>query len=146
MKVQKSIDINVAPDKVWQFLVKPEKILQWCITFKKFEYAGEQRSGIGTPLFIEEDAGNGLMKMQFEVSEWKENEMIALRMISGASLKAYIQEWRIESIPSGSRFTYMEALTFPMGVLGKLIGFFAEKMSARTIDKMLSKLKVLTEI
>ena len=48
MKVQKSIEIAAPPDKVWPFLIEPEKILEWCITFLKLEYTGEQRSGVGT--------------------------------------------------------------------------------------------------
>ncbi len=32
MKVQRSIEIAATPEKIWSFLVEPEKILRWCIT------------------------------------------------------------------------------------------------------------------
>ena len=83
MRIQKSIEANVPANKVWPFFVEPEKIMQWCITFKKFEYTSDQHSGVGTPIYIEEQAGGPLMKMKFEISEWKENETVALRMVSG---------------------------------------------------------------
>jgi len=38
MKVEKSIEILVAPEKIWPFLVDPEKILMWFDSFKKCEY------------------------------------------------------------------------------------------------------------
>lgn len=145
MKVQKSIEISANPEKIWPFLILPEKVMQWCITFRKFEYTGDQRSGVGTPLYIEEQAGGGLTKMKFEVTEWKENAKLALRMVSGANYGSYIQQFLLEPISSGSRFTFMEEIVLPYGVLGKLIGIMAQRMSSATAEKMLTKLKSLAE-
>ncbi len=145
MKVQKSIEINASPERIWTYIVEPEKVLRWCITYKRFEYTSDQRSGAGTPLYIEEQAGGGLTKMQFEVTEWKENARLALQMVSGASYKSYRQELILEPIQAGSRFTFMEEIILPYGIIGKLIGIFAERMSSETVDKMLTKLKALVE-
>jgi len=41
MRVERSVEIAAPPEKIWPFLVEPEKILEWCITFEKFEYTGE---------------------------------------------------------------------------------------------------------
>jgi len=62
------------------------------VTFRKFEYAGRRRTGVGTPLYIEEQAGGRLAKMKFEVIEWKKDEKLALRMVSGANYGSYHQE------------------------------------------------------
>ena len=145
MKVQKAIEIAAPPEKVWPFFVEPEKVLQWCITFRRFEYAGSQRSGVGTSLYIEEQAGGRLSKMQFEVTEWKENEKLALRMVSGANYGSYHQQWLLERSPSGSRFTFMEDIELPYGVIGKLMGLVAQRMSEATVVKMEAKLKELAE-
>jgi len=145
MKVQKSIEVAATPNNVWKFFVEPEKVLQWCITFKKFEYTGNQRSGKGTPLYIEEEAGGRLSKMQFEVTEWKENEKLTIRMVSGGSYTSYEQRFSVEPAPSGSKVTFMEEIILPYGVIGKLIGAIAQGMSNATVDKMLAKLKVLAE-
>ena len=145
MRVQKSIEINAPPERIWPFFVEPEKVLQWYSTFRRFEYTSNQRSGVGTPLYIEEQAGGGLTKMQFEVTGWKENEQVALRMVSGASYKSYVQQWSLEPIPSGSRVTFKEKVILPGGIIGKLIGLIAQRMSAATVDKMLAKFKVLAE-
>lgn len=146
MKVSESIEINAPPSKVWPFLVEPEKVLQWCITFKKFEYCAQQRSGPGTPLYIEEDAGAGLTRMNFVVQDWKENEKLDLRMVSGASYKSYEQHLALEPTAGGSRFTYGEELVLPYGILGQMMGLVAERMSAKTLHTMLSRLKVLAEV
>jgi uncharacterized protein YndB with AHSA1/START domain len=141
MRVQKSIETNVPANKVWPFFVEPEKIMQWCITFKKFEYTSDQHSGVGTPLYIEEQAGGPLMKMRFEIAEWKENEMVTLRMVSGPMMKSYEQFWKIEATPSGSRISIGEDIEFSLGILGKLLDSIEARASEGTIDKMLEKLK-----
>ncbi len=145
MRVRDSVEISAAPAKIWPFLIEPQKVLQWCITFKKFEYAGQQKTGVGTPLYIEEDAGNGLTKMQFVVDEWKENEKLGLKMVSGASYPLHEQHMSLEPSAGGSRFTYGEEIVLPFGILGKLMGLVAERMSAGTLHKMLFKLKALAE-
>ncbi len=145
MKAQESIEIAAPPAKIWPFLIDPRKVMQWCITFRKFEYCGDQRSGVGTPLHIEENAGTGLTKMEFVVREWKENEKLALGMVSGASYRSYEQQLVLEPTSTGSRFTYGEEIVLPYGFLGRLIGVAAEQMSRRTLRQMLVKLKALAE-
>ncbi len=145
MKVSESVEIMAAPARIWPFLVDPEKVLQWCVTFKKFEYVGDQHSGKGTPLYIEEDPGNGLTKMQFVVQDWRENEELDLRMVGGASYKSYDLQMSLEPCDGGSRFTFGEEVVLPYGILGQLIGLIAERMSARTLHTELGKLKALAE-
>ncbi len=89
MKIQESTEINAPPEKIWPFFVEPDKVLQWCITFRKFEYTGEQRSGVGTPIFIEEQSGPSHMEINYEVVEWQENEKLAIQMVSGTGVKSY---------------------------------------------------------
>ena len=146
MRVQKAIEVNVPANRVWPYFVEPERILQWCITFKKFEYTSNQRSGVGTPIYIQEQAGGPLMKMRFEITEWKENEMVTLRMVSGPMMKSYEQFWKLETTPSGSRIYFREDIEFSLGVIGKLMDSIESRSSAGTIDKMLVKLKSLVEV
>ena len=146
MKVQRSVEIAAPPEKVWPFLVEPDRILKWCITFRKFEYTGDQRSGAGTPFYVEEKSGPApLMKFNFAVTEWIENERIAFRMTSGSGAKSYEHSWTIEATPSGSRFTFAEDIEMPFGVIGKLIGLVGQSVSRATAGKMLAELKSLAE-
>lgn len=145
MKIQKAIEIHAPPEKIWPFFVEPEKVLQWYSTFRKFEYTGSQHSGVGTPVYIEEQAGGPLMKLNFEATEWEQNTKLALQMVSGSGVKSYHQIWLLENIPSGSRFTFTEEIELPMGIIGKLLGLIAQKMSEATVDKIQFKLKTLAE-
>ncbi len=145
MKTQRSLDVSAPPEKVWPYFVDPQKILQWCMTFKKFEYTASQRGGVGTPVYIEEQAGGPLMKMNFEIAECVENQKVTLRMLSGPMLKSYQHWWSLETIPTGTRVSFAEEIEFGMGFLGKLLGFIEGKSAPATIDKMLTRLKALVE-
>ena len=146
MRVQRSIEIAAEPEKIWPFLIEPEKILKWCITFKQFEYTGEKRNSVGTTFYLEEKAGPmPLMKLTFMVTEWVENERFAFRKTSGAGVKEYEQGWTIRANPAGSRFTFIEDVELPFGIIGKLIGVVGQLSSAATAKKMLVMLKNLAE-
>ncbi len=145
MHVQKSIEILAPAEKAWPFFVEPDKVLQWCITFKRFEYASPQSGGVGTLIYIEEQAGGPTMKMNFKITDCRENQKLALRMVSGSGVQSYEQSWSLEPAPSGSRFTFQENIELPYGLIGKLLGAVLEPMSAGTVDKMLLKLKALAE-
>ncbi len=145
MKIHESIEIASPPGKIWPFLVEPEKILKWCITLQKFEYTGEQCSGIGTTFYSEEKARGPLMKLNFTVTEWVENQKITFKMASGNFVKGYEQWWTIEPIASGSRFNFAEEVKMPWGIFGGLIGFLGRSSSEKHANEMLIKLKSLVE-
>lgn len=66
-------------------------------------------------------------------------------MTSGTGVKGYEQRWIVETTPSGSRFTFMENVKLPFGIIGKLIGLVARRSSEAHVGEMLAKLKNLAE-
>ena len=145
MQVKKSIEIKAPAERIWPYLIDPEKIMQWCITFREFEYTGEQDSGVGTAIFIEEKAAGPVMKMDFSVTEWEENEVVTLKKVSGSMPKSYQQRWHIQPQNGDSEFTFFEEIQMPWGFIGKLIESFGQGASERTVDEMLQILKRLVE-
>ena len=145
MKILRAIEINSPPEEVWSYFTEPEKVLQWYSTFRKFEYLTDKRSGVGTAYYIEEKAAGPLMKMNFKATEWDEGRKIALQMTTGSGVKSYRQAWHLDPTHSGTRFTFMEEIELPFGILGKLIGPIAQIMSTTTVRKMQLKLKDLVE-
>jgi uncharacterized protein YndB with AHSA1/START domain len=145
MKIERSIEISAPPERIWPYFVEPENILQWSITFREFRFTGEPQYGLGAPVYIEEKASGPLMKMNFEITEWAENERIRLKMISGAPLKSYEQLWTLQPTDTGTVFTFFEEIVFPLGILGKLIGFVGKGSSYKYVTEMQSILKSLVE-
>ena len=66
-------------------------------------------------------------------------------MTSGNFVKGYEQRWTVEATPSGSRFSFMEEVKLPYGIIGKVIGLFGRRSEAATVGEMLTKLKSLAE-
>jgi uncharacterized protein YndB with AHSA1/START domain len=145
MKVQKSIAIEASRQSIWPFLVQPAKILEWYEAMHRLEYRGEQRGGVGTTFYAEEEAAGHLMKLNFVITDWVEYERIAFKMTSSDFVKSYEQTWTLEPVPTGTRFTYTEDITLPYGAAGKLLGLFAHRRSQSTLGAMLGKLKGFAE-
>ena len=145
MKLQKSIAIAAAPEKIWPLLVEPEGIKQWCGPVQRIFYTSEQHGGMGTPFYFEERAVGRLMKLHFVVTEWVVNRSVAYKMTSGNLVKGYEQRYTLESAPTGIRVTCFENVILPFGLLGKFIELFRRPVSEAHLEGMLVNLKSLAE-
>jgi uncharacterized protein YndB with AHSA1/START domain len=145
MKVEKSIQISATPEKIWPFLVQPEKVVMWFDSFKKYEYTSEKQSGIGTAYYVEEKVPGPLRKINFEVVDWDENQRLTLKMSSGKNVSGYEIRWNLSEVPSGTTFHFVEDVGMPFGVIGKVLGKVGQKTADKMIEGMLTKLKKLSE-
>ena len=145
MKVEKSIMISVDPEKIWPFLVKPEKILMWFDSFEKCEYADEKHTGVGTAYYIEEKVPGPLRKINFKVINWTENESLTLEMTSGKNVTSYEIRFNLEATQSGTAFHFVEEIGMPFGVIGKILGVLGQATADKMVEGMLMKLKNLSE-
>ena len=145
MLVSMSVDINAPPEKVWPFLVEPEKAKQWFTALKKFEYTSEVDEGVGSTFFWEEEANGKIYNLNFETTEWVENRIFGYRMTSGDFFKSYDERWEIDPTETGSRFTFNDHIEFPYGPIGKVIGWFASRGAEETGAEVLANLKRLAE-
>ena len=145
MLVRMSVDIQAPPEKVWPYLVEPEKTMQWFTALKVFEYTNGKNGGVSSTFYWEETAGSTLYKLHFVTTEWVENEVFGYRMTSGDFFKSYDERWEIETTPDGCRFSFNDHIEFPYGPIGKIIGWFAAPNSRATGKEVLAKLKRLAE-
>lgn len=145
MKVEKSIKISAPPEKIWPFLVDPEKILMWFDSFKKCEYSDDKHSGVGTAYYVEEKVPGPLRKINFEVKYWNENENLVLEMTSGKNVNSYKIRWNLKGTQSGTTFHFVEEIGMPFGVIGKILGVLGQGTADKMVENMLVKLKNLSE-
>jgi uncharacterized protein YndB with AHSA1/START domain len=145
MRIERSIEITAAPQQVWPLLVEPEEILKWFTLLESFEYTSEPRRGAGATFHYEEKSGGRLMKLDYRVTDWVENERFAFVLVSGP-LRKDDQVWRIEGIPTGSRVTLEEDVELSGGVFGRiLLALFVGRMIGRHLMEILENLKRLAE-
>jgi uncharacterized protein YndB with AHSA1/START domain len=144
MKLQRSIEIAAPPEKVWPYLVEPEKIMKWFTLLKKFEYTSKRCGGVGTTFYYEEKSGPMLMKINYRVTEWVENEKLAFILTSGFPKKDD-QIWSLEATPSGSRFTFTEDFEVRWGVIGRAMGKMLGGSIGKGIEMIIGNLKSVVE-
>jgi uncharacterized protein YndB with AHSA1/START domain len=143
MFVSMSVDIAASPEKVWPYLVEPEKCKQWFTALKVFEYTSEAHRGVGSTSYWKEEAAGRVYEINFETTEWVENKVFGYRQTSG-DFKSYEERWVIEYIPTGCRFTFNDRIEFK-GIFGPVIGIFAANNARKTGAQILAKLKRLAE-
>ena len=145
MHVRQSVEIATPPERIWPLLIEPDNVLKWYPTLRRFEYEDAGQRGPGARVYAEEKASGMLMKLHFVITDWVEDRMVSLHMVSGTGVKGYDQSWRVEPVPTGSRFTFEEHVELPYGVLGTLLGRVGQRSSEGHVREMLAKLKVLAE-
>lgn len=146
MRIQRSIVIASAAEKIWPLLVEPAGIKQWCGPVQRIFYTGQQHSGLGTPFYFEERAMGTLMKLHFVATEWMVNRSVAFKMTSGNLVRGYEQRYTLESAPTGIRVTIFENVLLPCGILGRFFELFRRHTSETHLEGMLVRLKSLAEI
>jgi len=145
MRAEKSIEIKAPPERIWPFFIEPDKIMRWFTLLRKFEYTGDKRSGVGTTFYYEEKSGPRLMKLNFKVTEWVENERLAFIMTSGP-LKKDDEVWSIKATPSGSIVALIMNVEMPWGIIGKIMDtLFVGRIVGKHEEEMLANLKTLVE-
>jgi uncharacterized protein YndB with AHSA1/START domain len=146
MRIHRSIHIAADSGRIWPLLIDPEKIQQWCPPVRTIRFTGEQKHGIGTRFYFEEKAGGQLLKLHMIVTEWKQNVSIAFEMAAGNLVKSYSQRYVIKTMAQGSHVTVFEEVRLPYGIIGSIAGLFRRPVSNAHLDRMLAKLKNLSEV
>ena len=144
MKVSMSVDIDAPPERVWPYLVEPDKTMSWYTMLEKFEYTSDE-PGPDSTFYWEEDVRGKIYWNHFRTTEWVENRVFAYEMTSSSFFKAYTERWQIEPTATGCTFSFNDDMVFPYGLWGKVMGFFGERMAKKSSQQILQNLKRLAE-
>jgi len=134
-----------SPQRVWPLLVQPEAIPKWFTLLEGFRYTSEPPHGPGATFHYDERSGGRLMKCDYRVVDWVENERFSFTLTSGPMAKDD-QAWRIDPLPLGSRVTLEEDVELGGGVFGRmLLKLGVGRGIGRHLEEMLVNLKRLAE-
>ena len=142
-RVEKAIEIEASPDKVWEMLAL-DRWPEWMDGWKNAEYTSEVRKSkdkykVGALAHITELN----TKYDFEITESLENEKITfLSKGKGGGRLTMTITYILEPLEKGTKLTYAMDYEPPWGLLGKALG----KLTAgRIVEKELKKLKSILE-
>ena len=132
-RMEKSIEIRVPPERVWEILPL-DRLIEWVPGYKRDLKSVEYTSEIRTP----EDrlrvgaTARGIPKKKgkfdFEVTESLENQKFTYRL--SGSLNVLVTSI-LEPVQQGTKFTYVYDYEMPWGILGKI----AEKLLISELKK-----------
>ena len=144
MKIHRSIEIAAPPEKVWPLLTKRENLLQWHPNSKRFDFIGEQRSGVGALFYMEGESGGRLMRSVCEITELQENKKFAFHEILGMTRK-FDATYTIEATEKGSRLSIMWDTVMPYWIIGTMMLLLFGKQWVIMTNTMLANVKKLAE-
>jgi uncharacterized membrane protein len=138
-RIEKSIEINVPPEKIWP-IVKWENVPQWFDTVKKVEWTSKEHNTVGSTFHVVQEAGGAKMEADDEITEVIENEKMGFRTISGNA--TVIGSVTLSPTKAGTKVTITQDYELPYSILGKLIDKLrVHKVLENSIEKALKKLK-----
>jgi uncharacterized protein YndB with AHSA1/START domain len=145
VKIQRSIETAASPQTVWPLLVQAEAIPKWFTLLEGFCYTSEPPHGPGATFHYDERSGGRLMRCDYRVTDWVENQRFAFSLTAGPMRKDD-QVWRVEPLPAGSRVTLEEDVELGGGVFGRMIlKLGVGRGIGKHLEGMLSNLKALAE-
>ena len=144
MKVEKSIEIKVSPEKLWPLLFKKENVVKWHPNAQEFDFIGEKQSGLGAKFYMVGKSDGRVMRSVCEITEWQENKKMTFREIWGMT-KKFETKFSIEPTKTGSRLTMFWDTVMPYWIIGQIMLSMKSKQWVKMSEKMLENIKKLAE-
>jgi len=144
-RVEKSIEIEVPPEKVWELLAL-DRLPEWNEEYGNVKYTSEVRNpedkyrvGASSHTNIK-----GAGAIDFEITESLKNEKMTFRMI-GKRANNTVVTYVLKSVDEGTQFAYVMTYQLPWGSLGKFLEKMGQGMLEKEAEKSLEKLKSILE-
>jgi uncharacterized membrane protein len=145
VRIEKSIEIKVTPDKVWEMLAL-DKAVEWMEGWKTVKYTSEVRVPedkykVGATALIAEH-----VKYDFEITESLENAKMVWQSAGGRAKPKMIRSYTLKHTETGTLVMSVFDYTSPFSVLGKIVDKTGgQRIAEKDVEKSLEKLKSFLE-
>ena len=134
MSVNAGIKVVAPIDRVWSFVVDPERVLGYMSGVTRWEVEGDERSGRGARYRVLFRIGAAEIGGLIEVVEFDAPHEFAWTSVLGIDQRG---RWRLRELPGGQ--TKVE-LRLAYGVAGSgRSGWIAERVAAPTVSRHLKR-------
>ena len=121
-RIEKSIEIKVPPEKVWELLAL-DRLPEWNEEYGDVKYTSKvhnpedkYRVGASSQTNIK-----GVGAIDFQITESLKNERMTFRMI-GKRANNTVVTYVLKSVDEGTQFAYLMTYQMPWGSLGRFLG------------------------
>lgn len=134
---------DVPVDVVFAFVDDYRTVPNWMFGISRFEPIGERNHGLGATYDATMNIGPKALKSVVEVTEWKQDEVIAIESVKGMSNSS---TWRFEPVGEGqTRLTVDFRYNLPGGLAGKALAAIVEPVVGGAIRHTEAKLRAQVE-
>ena len=144
-RIEKSIEIRVPPEKVWEMLAL-DRLPEWNVEYGNVKYTSEAR--IPEDKYRVGASSHTNMKgagaIDFEVTESLVYEKMTFRMM-GKRANNTVVTYVLKPVGDGTQFTYLMTYQLPWGILGTFLDKIGKGMLEKEAEKSLEKLKSILE-
>lgn len=117
MKIRVETFFTQSPSDVWLYLSDISSHVDWMHDAVSIEFSSEQRAGIGTSFVCSTAVGPLKTEDVMTITEWIPDQKMGVSHLGLVSGAGYFE---ITEVSSGSKFSWVETLTFPWFFAGRL--------------------------
>jgi len=145
VRIEKSIEIKVSPENVWEMLAF-NKAVEWMEGWKNVKYTSEVRTPedkykVGASAHITEH-----VKYDYEITESLKNEKIVWHSAGSRTKPTMLMSYTLKPTETGTIVTTVFDYTSPFSVLGKIVDKVGgQRIAEKDTEKSLEKLKSILE-
>jgi uncharacterized membrane protein len=143
-RIEKSIEINALPEKIWP-MIAHERLPEWFDLFQKIELTSKEDDKLGATHKMTSELYDIVhIEWEGETTEWIENKMYAWRTTGGPFTG--FGSMNLTPIKTGTKFTMEMDYGIPYSFLGKLMDkLLIHEALEKAFDEGLKNLKEILE-
>lgn len=118
MRLERTVVLPTTPEEAWSILIDWERQPAWMNDADEVEVLSAQREGVGVIIAVKTRVlGVPLFNERLEVMEWDPPQRLE---VAHRSVVGGVGEWLLEPVGGGTRFSWIEDISLPFGLLGEL--------------------------
>lgn len=142
-RIEKSIEIDAAPQKVWDLLKELERMPEWMTSMKSHKITSEKRYGKGVTTHCVMQHGDRTFEYDAEVTEYNEPENAAWHCDKPMRFDG---SYTLKAVDSKTKLTMVLDYDLPYSILGKMIDTLkVSKEMDRGVEEGLQNIKKMLE-
>jgi len=140
--VKETVILNATPDKVWLFVIEPEKLMQWRTDIKKFGMLDKGQPEVGQRFSIEKEVQGKPQRFDCTIVQLEENRRFAFK---GEAMGFAKVSAVYEIIPEGAGCEFIINETVDVPNIPPSAEVFMQRGLSETIKSFLANLKNMIE-
>lgn len=137
--IEVSIDIDRTPEQVWAYVEDIASHVEWMADAEEIRFLSDQRSGTGTSFECDTKVGPLKVTDVMTVTSWEDAKEMGVRHEGVVTGEGHFTLTPLGS--TGTRFTWNEALSFPLWMAGALGANVARPILKAIWRRNLTRLK-----